>query len=70
MRTVQTFILRLFLDSERPGAILGALRAVLESEEWAFTDEQSLLALLQQASTGELKKTEPAEQAQERKRSI
>jgi hypothetical protein len=70
MRTVQTFVLRLLLDSERPGAIIGVLHAALGSEEWAFTDAQTLVAILQRASTGALEESKPAETSQKSRHPI
>lgn len=46
MRTIQTIILRLLIDTDRPLALRGTLNAVSENQMYQFTDEQSLLALL------------------------
>jgi len=52
MRTIQTFILRLLVDSSEPEALRGDLRPVPEGEAQPFPDEQALLALLHRM-TGE-----------------
>lgn len=46
MRTIQTFILRLFSDSDEPETLRGALQAIAGSESYPFNDEQSLCSLL------------------------
>jgi hypothetical protein len=46
MRTIQTYILRLLVDSDEPHTVRGAIRAVADGEEQAFADGQALLALL------------------------
>lgn len=46
MRTIQTFVLRLFIDRTEPGVLRGALRSVADAREWTFADVQALLALL------------------------
>jgi len=46
MRTIQTFILRLLVDSSEPETLRGDLRPVPEGEAQPFPDEQALLALL------------------------
>ncbi len=46
MRTIQTFVLRLLVDTEDPRALRGAVRCVSDDEEQTFADAQSLLALL------------------------
>jgi hypothetical protein len=48
MHTVQVFVLRLFVDSEQPDGLRGALRSVPDGETQPFADEQTLLALLRQ----------------------
>ncbi len=50
MRTIHTFILRLLVDTVERQAIHGVIRAVADDNELAFTDEQSLLALLRRMS--------------------
>ena len=49
MRTTRSFILRLFVDSERPQALHGVIRSVTDAQEWSFVDGQALLKLLSQA---------------------
>ncbi|MGQ9583787.1 MAG: hypothetical protein ACUVXG_00125 [Anaerolineae bacterium] len=49
MRTVETFILRLLIDTDDPHALRGALRAVADDEERPFAGERALVALLLQA---------------------
>ncbi|MGB9723022.1 MAG: hypothetical protein ACP5OO_02285 [Chloroflexia bacterium] len=46
MRTIRTFILRLWIDPARPEALRGVLQPLPEGEALPFTDEQALLALL------------------------
>ena len=46
MRTIQTFVLRLLVNTEEPQALRGAVRCVSDNEERTFADAQSLLALL------------------------
>ena len=46
MRKIQTFILRLLMDTEESQALRGAVRFVSNAEEHTFADGQSLLALL------------------------
>jgi hypothetical protein len=47
MHTTRTFILRLLVDSEDARGLRGALRSVAEDEEHPFSDQESLVALLQ-----------------------
>ena len=47
MRTIKTIILRLLVDTDQPQALRGMLNAVADNQLHHFTDEQSLLALLQ-----------------------
>ncbi len=49
MRTIQTFILRLFIDTDAPETLRGALQGIAESQAHSFTDEQALLNLLRYA---------------------
>jgi hypothetical protein len=53
MRSTQTFILRLFVDTDTKGELRGALQAVSADEVLTFTDEQALLALLHHMTGGE-----------------
>jgi hypothetical protein len=46
MHTIQVFVLRLFVDSENPQVLRGAVRSVPDGETHPFRDEQALLALL------------------------
>ena len=48
MRTINTLILRLMTDTDQPYALRGVLRTVIDHQEYAFTDEKSLLALLRE----------------------
>ncbi|MEA3334857.1 MAG: hypothetical protein U9R25_03040 [Chloroflexota bacterium] len=52
MREIQTFVLRLLVDTDEPHALRGVLRAVVDDEEHSFTDEESLLPLLLRMSRG------------------
>ena len=46
MHTIQTFILRLLVDTDEPQALRGTVRSVTDDEKHSFTDGSSLLALL------------------------
>ncbi len=46
MRTIQTFVLRLLIDSDSPEALRGVIRSVTDNEEFHFVDGQTLLTLL------------------------
>jgi len=46
MRTMQTYILRLLVDTETPHVVRGMIRAVEGDAEHAFGDGLALLALL------------------------
>ncbi len=48
MRAVQTFVLKLLLDTERPGELRGLLCSVSDNAEYTFSDAESLLVLLRQ----------------------
>jgi hypothetical protein len=50
MRTIQTYILRLLVDTEEPLTVRGAIRAVADDEEQTFVDGQALLTLLHRIS--------------------
>ena len=50
MRTVQTFILRLLVDPDDPGALRGALEPVPEGASRPFVGGEQLLALLRSAA--------------------
>ena len=56
MRTIKPIILRLLVDRDQPQALRGMLNAVSDNQLHHFTDEQSLLALLQNiiSAPGEL----------------
>ncbi|MDE3088634.1 MAG: hypothetical protein KGJ80_04530 [Chloroflexota bacterium] len=53
MRTIQTFVLRLLMDSDAPETLRGALRSVADGTEMHFGDSQALLALLRRLCSGE-----------------
>jgi len=46
MRRIQTFILRLLLDTDDPHVLRGALRSVADDEDHPFASAQSLVNLL------------------------
>jgi hypothetical protein len=46
VRTIQTFILRLFVDTAEPEALRGALQPIPEAAAIPFAGEEALLALL------------------------
>lgn len=46
MRTTRSFILRLFIDTEDPQALHGAIHSVTDTKEWSFINGQALLSLL------------------------
>lgn len=47
MRISQTFVLRLWIDSDKPEEIQGTLQGVMEDKVYPFSDAQVLLHLLQ-----------------------
>jgi hypothetical protein len=51
MHTIRVFVLRLFVDSERPHDLRGTLRSVPDGETHSFVAEEALLALLRQMTT-------------------
>ena len=50
MREIQTFILRLLVNTDEPKAVRGILHVVADGEEYPFTDGQLLLNLLERLS--------------------
>jgi hypothetical protein len=48
VRTIQTFILRLLVDSAKPEVLRGTLQPLPEGESRPFVSDQALLALLRQ----------------------
>jgi len=50
MRFVQTFLLRLYVDTQSPDRLCGELRPVEKMETYPFKNETSLMELLQQLS--------------------
>ena len=46
MRSTQTFILRLLVDTEDPKRLRGAIRSVIDGEERPFSGDAALLSLL------------------------
>jgi hypothetical protein len=50
MRTIQTYILRLLVDSDEPHTVRGVIQAVADDEEQAFADGQALLTWLRRMS--------------------
>ena len=46
MRTIQSFILRLLVDADRPDTLRGSLRSVSDDAEQSFTDDAMLIDLL------------------------
>ncbi len=70
MRTIQTFVLKLMIDSADLERLRGSLQSVSGSQTYPFADEQALLALLHEfaARFGEADSAErlqPAEQGRE-----
>jgi len=55
VRTVETFVLRMLIDTEEPNALRGAVRTVANDEEHPFADERALLALLRQMCLAKLR---------------
>lgn len=60
MRTIQTFVLRLLLDTEEPNTLRGSLRLISNEAEYPFANARELLQLLQQLATPSTE-TRPAE---------
>jgi hypothetical protein len=50
MRFVQTFLLRLYVDTQTPDRLCGELRPVEKRETYPFKNETSLMELLRQLS--------------------
>jgi hypothetical protein len=48
MRAIQTFVLRLFVDSAEPQALRGSLYSIAHGDAYTFADRGSLLELLDQ----------------------
>ena len=48
MRAVQTFVLRLFVDTLEPQALRGSLISVINGDEHPFSDRASFFELLDQ----------------------
>ncbi len=46
MRKVQTFVLRLIVNTDEPGTLCGVIRCVASGEERPFANRQELLRLL------------------------
>jgi hypothetical protein len=46
MHTLQTFILRLFIDLDALDRLCGSVQAITEKESHPFTSEEKLVALL------------------------
>ncbi|GAB4560171.1 MAG: hypothetical protein Kow0047_06650 [Anaerolineae bacterium] len=46
MRTIRTFILRVWVDPAMPASLHGLIQPLPEGEALPFADEQALLALL------------------------
>jgi hypothetical protein len=53
LRSIQTFILRLLLDTEDPHTLRGALRSVADDEDQPFASGESLVDLLHQLTHGQ-----------------
>ena len=70
MHTVQVFVLRLFVDSEQPDGLRGALRSVPDGQMQPFADEQALLVLLRQMAGRASFEPEPAEASQDQERKM
>ena len=46
MRSTQTFILRLLVDTDDPKRLRGAIRSIIQGEDRPFADDAALLSLL------------------------
>ena len=55
MRTIETCILRIWIDTDDPQVLCGAVRTIAEDAEHSFTDEQTLLALLRSIGLAKLR---------------
>jgi hypothetical protein len=53
MRTIQSFILRLLVDSDRPDMLHGSLRCVTDEYARPFMNERDLVILLHHLSAAE-----------------
>lgn len=47
MRTIQTFVLTLLVDSEETGVLRGSLHSIANEAEYPFVDAPSLLQVLE-----------------------
>lgn len=54
MRTIWTFVLRVLVDSEEPGALRGSVRCVSDDGEYTFSNATVLLELLHHLVTAPL----------------
>ena len=70
MHTIHVFVLRLFVDSEHPHCLRGALRSVPDGQMQPFADEQALLVLLRQVTGHASFEPEPAEASQDQERKM
>ena len=50
MRFVQTFLLRIYVDTQSPDRLCGDLRPIDKRETYPFKNETGLMELLQQLS--------------------
>jgi hypothetical protein len=46
MRSTQTYILRLLIDTDDPKRLRGSIRSVIDGEERPFSGDETLLSLL------------------------
>jgi hypothetical protein len=46
VRTVETFVMRLLVDSDDPHTLRGSLYSVMHGDEYIFPDQVSLISLL------------------------
>ncbi len=51
MRTIQTLVLRLLVDTEEPNTLRGSLSPISNEAEYSFASARELLDLLQQLGT-------------------
>lgn len=60
MRTIRTFILRLFIDPSQPAQLRGAIQALPEGEAQSFSNGKDLINELSKMVAPNLKASSPA----------
>ena len=61
MRAIHVVVIRLFVDSDQPGAVRGAAQPIPDGLSRTFGNEEALLTLLRQWATPAKAETSPDE---------